>query len=216
MRPARIPRGVFRTSSFPSNARATRRGSRLKNSALNQTTPLRTFIPLSLSLVIPREARDLQFAARCRFLASLGMTTAKGVACALSLGRTLQISQHFVRVPFRLHIIENVLDLAVGTNDESRPRDPFHFLAIHVLLFDHAEKVRNFLLWIGQQRERQTELVLKLLLRGRCVGGYSKQHHAGLLDRRIAVAEAARFLGASRRVGLGIEIKHHRFAAKIF
>ena len=32
----------------------------------------------------------------------------------------------------------------------------------------------------------------------------------------VGIAKAAGFLGASRRIGLGIEIKHHSLAAKIF
>src|SRR5208282_4315106 len=67
-----------------------------------------------------------------------------------------------------------------------------------------------------QQRERQTELLLKFLLRSRCVFRNSKQHHARFLEGRVAVAKAARFLGASRRIGFGIEIKHHGLAAEIF
>ena len=34
-------------------------------------------------------------------------------------GRALQVRQHFFRVPFRDHVLEDVLDLAVGGNDES-------------------------------------------------------------------------------------------------
>ena len=38
----------------------------------------------SPDFVIPSEARDLQFAAKCRSLAALGMTIMKGVARAQS------------------------------------------------------------------------------------------------------------------------------------
>src|SRR5438445_10616013 len=72
--------------------------------------------------------------------------------------RALQVGQHFFRVSFCFYIIEDMLDLAVRAYHESSPRDAFHFLAVHVLLFDHPEQVGNFLLWIGQQGERQTEL----------------------------------------------------------
>src|SRR6266481_401088 len=118
--------------------------------------------------------------------------------------RALQVGQHFVRVSFCFYVIEDMLDLAVRAYHEGCPRDAFYFLAVH------------FLLWIGQQGERQTELVLKFLLRGCCVGGYSEQRYARLLDRRIAIAKTARLLGAARRVGLGIEIKDYRLAAKVF
>jgi hypothetical protein len=36
-------------------------------------------IPVLIRLVIPSEARDLEFAARCRSLASLGMTSHRRV-----------------------------------------------------------------------------------------------------------------------------------------
>src|SRR3984893_17815403 len=113
-----------------------------------------------------------------------------------SSSRALQVRQHFIRVPFCFYVIEDVLDLAVGAYDESCSRDAFHFLAVHVFLFDHAEQVGNFLLRIGQQGERQTELVLKLLLRGCCVRRNSEQHHACLLDCWKAIAKTARFLRA--------------------
>src|SRR5580704_690152 len=119
-------------------------------------------------------------------------------------------------MPFRLHVVEDVFDLAVGADHERRPRDAFYFLAVHIFFFYYPEQIRDFLLWIGQQREGQTKLFLKFLLRSRRIFRDPQQHHAGLLDRRIAVAKAARFFGATRRVGFGIEIKHHGLAAKVF
>jgi len=91
-----------------------------------------------------------------------------------------------------------------------------HFLTVHLPLFDHAEQIRDLLFGIGQQGERQTELVLKLFLRGSRVRRNAEQHDACLLDLFVGITKAARFLGASRRIGLGIEIKHHGLAAKIF
>lgn len=51
----------------------------------------------------------------------------------------LQVGEHFVRMPFRFDVIENVLDLAIGANDKCCPGDPFDLLAVHVLFFHHAE-----------------------------------------------------------------------------
>ena len=67
---------------------------------------------------------------------------------------------------FRLHVIEDVLDLALGANDKSGPCNAFHLLAVHILFFNHAKEICNLLLRVSQQRERQAELLLKFLLRG--------------------------------------------------
>src|ERR1700720_1429009 len=138
------------------------------------------------------------------------------VSAARLSSRTLQVRQHLIGVSLWFYVIEDVLDLAVGANDERGPRDAHYFLAIHILLFDHTEQIRNLLVGIGQQRKRQTELVLKLLLRRRRVFRNTEQHRSRLFDRRVAIAKAAGLLGTSRRIRFGIKIEHDSFAAKIF
>src|ERR1700692_1337179 len=60
------------------------------------------------------------------------------------------------------------------------------------------------------------ELLLKLLLGAGRVLRNAEQYRASLFYWGVAVPEAAGFLGAARRVRLGIKIKHHSLAAKIF
>jgi hypothetical protein len=67
-------------------------------------------------------------------------------------------------VTFRLHLREDVLNLAIRTDDERGPDDAHDFFAVHVLFLQHAEGVGDFLVGIGQQREGKLELLLKLLL----------------------------------------------------
>lgn len=70
----------------------------------------------------------------------------------------------------RLHLVKDVLDLSVGTNDERHPRNPFEDSSVHALVFDHAESVTDFLIDIGQQGIGKVVLLLKLLLFGDRVG----------------------------------------------
>jgi len=78
--------------------------------------------------------------------------------------RSLQVRQHFLGVAVGFHVIEDVGDLAVGADDKSCARDAHHFLAVHVLFFDHPESIANFLVGVGKQGVGQLVLVLKFLL----------------------------------------------------
>src|ERR1700684_1788403 len=131
-------------------------------------------------------------------------------------GGAFQIGQNFFSVALGFYIVEDVFDFAIGSDHKGCPGDAFYFLAVHIFLFDYAKQVRDFLVWIGQQRERKAELVLKLLLRGRGVLRNSKQNSTGSFDGGVAVAKAAGFFGAARRIRLGVKIKDDGFAAKIF
>ena len=119
-------------------------------------------------------------------------------------------------MPFGFHVVEDVFDLAVGTDDERGPRDPFEDFAVHVFVFDHAEGIADLLVGIGEQGVGQVVLVLKLLLFVRAVGGDAKYDSASFLNLLVCVAEPARLFGSTRCVGLGKEKQDHRFAAEIF
>ncbi len=54
-------------------------------------------------------------------------------------------------MPVRLHVFEDVLDLAVGTDYERSPGNAHHLLAIHVLFFHHAEGIGDLLFGVGKQ-----------------------------------------------------------------
>jgi len=119
-------------------------------------------------------------------------------------------------VTFGLHVVEDVFNFAIGTDDEGCPSDAFDFLAVHILFFDHAKEIRNFLLGIRQEWKWQTEFVLKFLLRGRRISRNPKQDRARLFDCRVTVAKAAGFDCAAWSIGFRIEIKNYSLAAKIF
>jgi hypothetical protein len=84
------------------------------------------------------------------------------------------------------------------------------------MFFDHSKESGDLFFRIGQQREGQAELLLKLLLRCSGILRNAEQDHACFPDGRVAVTKAASFFSAAGRVGFGIEIEHHRFAPKIF
>src|SRR5207245_10808689 len=127
----------------------------------------------------------------------------------------LQIFQHFLRVSLSFHVFKYVPDTAIRPNYECGSRDPLHFLSVHVLLFDHAESLADFLIGVGQQGIGEIVLILKLFLKLRRIGRDPQDHCPGLLQLLVCVAEPARFNGSTRSIGLGKEKQHHRLAAKI-
>jgi hypothetical protein len=128
----------------------------------------------------------------------------------------LEIGQHFFGVAFRLHIVKDLGDLAVRPYHKGRARDPFHFLAIHVLLFDHAESFTDLLIDIGQQGVRQAVLILEFLLGLRRVSRDPKDYGAGLVQLAVCVTEPGRLNGSARRIGFGKKEQYDGLAAKIF
>jgi hypothetical protein len=127
----------------------------------------------------------------------------------------LHLREHLFCMTIRLHVLEDVRDLAVGRDEESRSRDAHHFLAVHVFLLDDAELLRDFLLGVGEQGVRQIVFFFKLLLSGRRIGRDPQNDQSGLLQLAVCVAEPARFDGSARSVGLGIEEQHHVVAAEL-
>ena len=116
----------------------------------------------------------------------------------------------------RLHVLEDLGDLAVGSDEEGGAGDAFHFLPVHVLFFNHAVGVRDLLLFIGEERKRQTELLLETLLCLGRVGRNSKDDGAGFFDLLVCVAEPARFNCSTGRVGPREKEEHDIFPTKGF
>jgi len=119
-------------------------------------------------------------------------------------------------VAIRLHVPENLGDLAFAVDQERGARDPLHLLAIHIFFFDHAESFSDFLVRVSEQVVRKLVLFLEFLLRGRCVGGNPQNGEAGFLQFCIRVAEPARFYGSTRSIGLGIEEEDDVLPAQVF
>jgi hypothetical protein len=110
---------------------------------------------------------------------------------------------------------EDAGDLALGINDEGSALDAHHLFAVHVLLFDHAVGVADFLIGVGEERVGQVVLVLELLLFFRSVGGDAEYDGARLFDLLECVAEPARFYGSTGGIGLGEKEQDDRLSAKI-
>ena len=123
--------------------------------------------------------------------------------------------QHLFGVAVRLHVLEDVRNLALGSDQEGSTGDAHHLLAVHVLLLDDAELVGDRLLLVGEERVRQFVLILEFLLGGRRVGRDAKHGNAGSGELCICVAEPARFYGSTGGVGFRIEEQDDRFAAKL-
>ena len=117
---------------------------------------------------------------------------------------------------FRLHLVEDVGDLAIRADDEGSALDAHHYLAIHILFLHDAEGAGNLLIFVGQQGIGQIVFFLELLLPLRGVGGDTQNDRPGLLQLTVCVAEPARFNGSTRGVGLGIEEEDDGFAAQGF
>ena len=81
-----------------------------------------------------------------------------------------------------LYLFKNMLDLAVGADDERCSGDAFYFLSIHYLLFHNIVANRDFPVCVRQQGEGQAFLVGKLSLRIGGIRGDAKQRGAGLLN----------------------------------
>ena len=67
-------------------------------------------------------------------------------------------------MPCCFHFVEDVLDLAVGTDHKGHARDSFEYSSIHAFVFDHAEGVTNLLVRVSEQRILKVVLVAELLL----------------------------------------------------
>jgi len=65
---------------------------------------------------------------------------------------------------------------------------------------------------VGNQVERQLEVLAELFVRGHVVARHAKHHGAGLDEILVAVTELHRLRGATRRVILGIEVQDHHLA----
>src|SRR5258706_5332354 len=111
-----------------------------------------------------------------------------------------------------LHRLPVLLHLAVRADDDRRADRPLHLFAVHHLFPPRAVGAHRLSLRVGQQREVQPIPFAEFLVRLEAVFADAEDHRARFLDVLLEVAKAARLLGASRRVVLGIKVEHHRFA----
>ena len=114
-----------------------------------------------------------------------------------------------------LHVLEDMLDLPFGPDEEGRPRNPHHLPAVHVLLFDHVELVGDLFFVVGKKRVRELLFFFKLLLGRRFIRRDAENYQAGFLQLCVCIAEPASLNGSTRRIRLGIEEQHHRLAPEL-
>ena len=114
-----------------------------------------------------------------------------------------------------LDLFEDVLDLAVGANDEGGPGNAPDFLAIHVLFLHDAEGLGDFLVGVGEEAEGQVLAFFEFLLGFGRVGRDAEQHGTGLLNLSVGVAEPASFDGSTGSVGFRVEEENDGLAAHI-
>src|SRR4051794_37246716 len=70
--------------------------------------------------------------------------------------------QHFLVMPFRLHLLENMGDFAILPDDKRRPQHPKVLLPVHVLLPPYPILLRHRVIRVREQRKVQLELLGKL------------------------------------------------------
>ena len=119
-------------------------------------------------------------------------------------------------VPLRLHFGEDLQQLPIRPDEECGPLNPNHFLAVHILFLENIKLFADCFVYICKEGVGQAVLLFEFFLRLRRVTRDTQNDGPGLLYLLKYVAKATCFDGAARRVGLGIEEKHNRFAGEVF
>jgi len=119
-------------------------------------------------------------------------------------------------VALGLYFGKDVLDFALGSDDEGGAGDTHYFFAVHIFFLDDAVGLGDFLVGIGEEGKWEFEFFLEFLLGFGGVGRDAEEDGAGFLNLLVGVAEGAGFDGASGSVGAGIEVKDDYFAAEGF
>src|SRR5450432_993281 len=96
---------------------------------------------------------------------------------------------------------------AAAVDQEGAALDALDLLAVHDLVLDHAEHVAELFFGVGDQLERQLEVLLEAIVRRHVVARDAEQHGAGLDEILVVVAKLHRFGGAARRVVLRVEVE---------
>ena len=166
--------------------RRSSRGVRRAPSTLRRSWPARTF-PAEASLVSPHERSLRASAAVMRGAAwssSSAASTSRGMTLGLDLG-------------------PDPRDPTVRIDQERRPRRAHVGLAVVLLLDPRPVGLGDRVALVGEQRERQVELLAEGALARGSLRADAPDVGATLVDGRVAVAELARLDGAAGRVVLG-------------
>ena len=96
---------------------------------------------------------------------------------------------------------------AGAVDQEGAALDALHLLAVHDLVLDDAEHVAELLFGVGDQLERQLEVLLEAVVRRHVVARDAEQHGAGLDEFLVVIAELHRLGGATGRIVLRVEVQ---------
>src|SRR5919204_2208352 len=118
--------------------------------------------------------------------------------------------QHLVRVPFRVHSPHLLGESPVGVDHEGRALDAHELLAVHVPLSPDAVVLRDAMVAVGEQRERQVVLPLEALVGALVVGADAEHDGAPLAEGVVGVADPAGLSRAAGGVVLGVEVEDDR------
>ena len=108
---------------------------------------------------------------------------------------------------FGFYFFENVRDFSLA-DDERRAGDAHIFFAVHALLDPDPVFFRHRVVFVGEQREVQVELLRKFRDVLDRVGAEPEDRDVELFIPRQRVSEPAGLLGATGGVGLGVEVKN--------
>src|SRR5947207_12674092 len=129
-----------------------------------------------------------------------------------SAGKRLQ---HVGGVAGRLDPAHRSPDLPLTVDHERRAVDAQVLLAVPAALAPDAVILRDAVIRVREQRERQLELRLELLVRADVVGADAEHHGAAVAKNVVRVSELARLDSATGRVVLRIEVENHCLPAEI-
>src|SRR2546428_13142866 len=106
-------------------------------------------------------------------------------------------------------------DLPALVNQERRALDPEVFPTVEILFLPDVVRTGDAPIVVAEQREIEVVLVLELHVALRIVAADAEDHGALRGHPGEVVPEAARFLRATRRVVLRIEVEDDLLAAEI-
>ena len=113
------------------------------------------------------------------------------------------------------HFAENLRDVAIFINDETRAFITPVFDSIKGILLPYAVCIGDLVAFVGKQGEIQVELLFKFLVRSDVVRADAEYEGVVRVEFLDAIANLARLFGATRRVVFGVEVEHDLFAAQV-
>jgi ABC-type Zn uptake system ZnuABC Zn-binding protein ZnuA len=114
-----------------------------------------------------------------------------------------------------LDVVERILNLSRGRDDECRSNDPRHNLSVQLLLTPRPVLLHHPVVRVGQQRELQLLLADELGEFLRWIGGDADDFKVCLGEDREIVAEVAGLGGAAGRHGRGIGVEQDRTPSEV-